>query len=80
MYFLLALCVLSASVSFADTVEPIPGSITYHGQPTQRLKKAPVGSWFNHEFTDGVDRYQETYRIEPDRSLKLIRRTQINRH
>ena len=59
-------------------VEPIPGSITYGGQPSTRLQRAPVGSTFTHRFTDDTLReYIETYRIAPDRSLELIRRERI---
>ncbi len=59
-------------------VEPIPGSITYNGQPSTRLQRAPVGSTFMHRFTDDTLReYIETYRIAPDRSLELIRRERI---
>jgi hypothetical protein len=54
--------------------EPIPGSITYGGQPKSRLLKAPVGSSFTHDFFSGAASYQETYTIQPDRSLKLVGR------
>lgn len=55
-------------------VEPVPGSITYNGQPRTKLTKAPVGSTFKHRFAYGTGMAVETYVIEPDRSLKLIRR------
>jgi hypothetical protein len=55
-------------------LEPIPGSITYGGQPRTKLTKAPVGSIVPHRFTSGNSFVQETYVIQPDRSLKLIRR------
>jgi hypothetical protein len=56
-------------------VEPIPGSITYGGQPRTKLKKAPIGSTFEHTFNDRYGRpVVETYRIQPDRSLLLIHR------
>ncbi|SOC38703.1 hypothetical protein SAMN05892877_105219 [Rhizobium subbaraonis] len=55
--------------------EPIPGSITYGGQPRTKLTKSPIGSWFHHRFTDQFGRtVQETYVIQPDRSLLLTRR------
>ena len=55
--------------------EPIPGSITYGGQPRSKLTKAPVGSWFHHRFNDQYGRsVQETYFIQPDRSLLLTNR------
>ncbi|WP_310421265.1 hypothetical protein [Mycoplana sp. BE70] len=55
--------------------EPIPGSITYGGQPRTKLTKAPVGSWFRHRFIDQFGRdVVETYVIQPDRSLLLVSR------
>ncbi len=73
-YVLLLLAAL-ASCTTAYTVEPIPGSITYGGQPRTKLTKSPVGSTLNHDFitTDGRRAF-ETYRIEPDRSLTLLNR------
>jgi hypothetical protein len=77
---LLALMVVPLTLSGCETssspgLEPIPGSITYGGQPRQKLTKAPVGSTFPHFFydEDGV-RTEETYIIQPDRSLKLVDR------
>ncbi len=64
---------LLAGCTTAD-VEPIPGSITYTGQPRTKLTKSPVGSTFTHEFYAEGQQAIETYRIEPDRTLKLIRR------
>ncbi len=61
-------------------VQPIPGSITYGGQPKTRLLKAPVGSSFNHEFSSGANRYSETYIIQADRSLKLVSRNIRNQN
>lgn len=59
--------------------EPIPGSITYGGhQPRTKLTKAPIGSTFTNQIMDETGRMAiETYRIEPDRSLTLIRRERI---
>lgn len=56
-------------------LEPIPGSITYHGQPRTKLTKAPVGSIVSHYFIaeDGRSVY-ENYIIQPDRSLYLASR------
>ena len=63
----------------ASALEPIPGSITYSGQPRTKLTKAPVGSTFEHTFRDQFgDRYVETYRIAPDRSLELVSRYRID--
>ncbi|CVI17272.1 MULTISPECIES: hypothetical protein [Rhizobium/Agrobacterium group] len=68
----LAGCATSGPAAY---VEPIPGSITYKGQPRTKLTKSPIGSTFSHEFRiDGSTRAVETYRIAPDRSLELIDR------
>lgn len=53
---------------------PIPGSITYGGQPRTKLTKAPVGSIVPHNFMSGSSFVKETYIIQPDRSLRLVRR------
>ena len=64
-----------AGCTTAAPVEPIPGSITYGGQPRTKLTKSPIGSTFSHEFRiDSSTRAVETYRIAPDRSLQLINR------
>ncbi|WP_411035521.1 hypothetical protein [Shinella sp. BYT-45] len=72
----LAACTVGGGVP----LEPVPGSITYHGQPRTKLTKSPIGSTFEHRFKDGPSREVfETYRIEPDRSLAIIhRRVRIN--
>lgn len=75
------LSILTASligITPALALEPIPGSITYGGQPANRLQKAPVGSPVTHEFFYRGDRYKEVYVIQADRSLKLISRGQYN--
>lgn len=56
-------------------LEPIPGSITYNGQPRTKLTKSPIGSTFSHTFLDQTGNgWSETYQIQPDRSLKLVAR------
>ncbi|MBP1858700.1 hypothetical protein [Rhizobium herbae] len=56
-------------------LDPIPGSITYGGQPRTKLTKSPAGSTFSHTFHDQRGNYwSETYQIQPDRSLKIISR------
>jgi hypothetical protein len=58
-----------------EAIEPIPGSITYGGQPRTKLTKSPVYSTFRHTFLDQYgNRWNETYQIQPDRSLKIIAR------
>ncbi|WP_018012372.1 hypothetical protein [Sinorhizobium medicae] len=81
-YALPVLCALmllsgceSTSVGYSAYLEPIPGSITYGGQPRTRLTKAPVGSVVPHQFIDRFGRrVYETYVIEPGRSLRLVSR------
>lgn len=80
-YVILALTVgtmvLSSCNSSISPVsyEPMPGSITFKGQPGTKLTKVPIGSTFRHEFRHGTgDYYIETYQVQPDRSLKIIRR------
>ncbi len=71
--FLAAALVLAACT--AVELEPIPGSITYGGQPRTKLTKSPAGSTFTHTFHDERGGYwSETYQIQPDRSLKIISR------
>ncbi|AXA41157.1 hypothetical protein [Rhizobium leguminosarum] len=68
---------LLAGCSSGDTpaLEPIPGSITYGGQPRTKLTKSPVGSAVYNQFYNGTgQRVEETYILQPDRSLKLVRR------
>ncbi|WP_261333511.1 hypothetical protein [Rhizobium leguminosarum] len=56
-------------------LEPIPGSIIYSGQPRSILTKSPGGSAFPHDFIDQYGReVEETYIIQPDRSLIIAHR------
>jgi len=56
-------------------LEPIPGSITYNGQPRSKLTKSPAGSAFPHDFIDQYgQQVEETYIIQPDRSLIIAHR------
>lgn len=56
-------------------LEPIPGSITYGGQPRTRLTKSPIGSSVHHQFQNELGhRVEERYVLQPDRSLKLVSR------
>ncbi|WP_307236258.1 hypothetical protein [Pararhizobium capsulatum] len=72
---MIAISLVMVSVpALAASLEPIPGSITYKGQPRTKLTKSPIGSTFNHYFTVGGYDYAETYRILPDRSLEIISR------
>ncbi len=73
----------AAAVSIAApaaALEPIPGSITYGGQPATRLVKAPIGSPVAHEFFSEGTRYSETYIIQADRTLKLVDRVRQPGH
>ncbi|WP_104668636.1 hypothetical protein [Ensifer adhaerens] len=65
----------STYYGYSPNLEPIPGSITYGGQPRTKLTKSPVGSIVPHQFIDSYGRkVYETYIIEPDRSLRLTSR------
>lgn len=75
--FVLTGCMVLSGCVVGDTsgpgLEPIPGSITYGGQPRTKLTKAPIGSTVsNYFFGPYGERIQETYIIQPDRSLKLV--------
>lgn len=60
-------------------IAPIPGSVTYGGQPHTKLSKAPVGSGFSHEFyNQNGNRVVERYVIQPDRSLKITSQEIVN--
>ncbi|MCB5204989.1 hypothetical protein LH464_21215 [Neorhizobium sp. T786] len=74
------LCVIALAGCSQSTsgIEPIPGSITYGGQPQSRLTKAPVGSAVTNRLRDQFGQgYEETYIIQPDRSLKLVSRQRV---
>ena len=66
---------LAACNTTAQSLQPIPGSITYHGQPQMKLMLSPPGTRLPHHFTNqwGEDVF-ETYIIQPDHSLKLVSR------
>ncbi|CUX57795.1 conserved exported hypothetical protein [Agrobacterium genomosp. 13 str. CFBP 6927] len=56
-------------------LEPIPGSITYGGQPNNVLSRSPIGSTFSHSFYDAMHReVHETYRLNADRTLEIRNR------
>jgi len=68
-----------AACNAMPEITPIPGSITYGGQPASKLTKAPVGSVVHHQLKDQYGKpAEETYIIQPDRSLRLVRRESIN--
>jgi hypothetical protein len=72
----LMLCApLLAACNTTQSLQPIPGSITYGGQPHMKLTDSPPGARIRHRFTNqwGEDVY-ETYILQPDRSLKLVNR------
>ncbi len=75
---LAALAVQTALATKARALEPIPGSITFQGQPTTKLVKSPIGSTFSHRFYADGAHYEETYKIGQDRSLELVRRQQLS--
>ncbi|WP_320198286.1 hypothetical protein RMR16_010460 [Agrobacterium sp. rho-13.3] len=74
-FALLFVVALASCTMASPDVEPVPGSIIYGGQPRTKLTKSPIGSTFSHDFRmDDGRRAIETYRIEADRSLKLLDR------
>jgi hypothetical protein len=77
----ISLAALVGVASFATAslaVEPVPGSITYSNPEAVRFTKAPAGSSLNHEFyADGV-KYNESYIINNDGSIRLTGRTISN--
>lgn len=75
---LAGLAVQTALATKARALEPIPGSITFQGQPTTKLVKSPIGSTFSHRFYADGAHYEETYKIGQDRSLELVRRQQLS--
>lgn len=77
-YAALAFLAALTGASAASAIQPIEGSITYGGQPTQKLEKAPIGSVVQHQFTSNGNEYNETYVLQDDRSLKLVARTQAS--
>lgn len=70
------IAILAATPALAQGLAPVPGSITYSGQPHTKLTKSPVGSTFSHRLRDTVTghEYIEIYRILPDRSLEIVSR------
>ncbi|KAA0697868.1 hypothetical protein DTW90_17125 [Neorhizobium sp. P12A] len=78
LFVVTTLLTACAQASGGISLEPIPGSITYGGQPTQKLTKSPIGSQVPHIFTDQWgERVRETYIIQPDRTLRLVSRVYI---
>lgn len=73
-----AAAVLAGCSTTSAPLEPIPGSITYNGQPRTKLTKSPIGSTFEHRFHAGGREYVERYRIRPDRSLEIVDRRRID--
>jgi hypothetical protein len=73
---ILSLVILSGCTTDSSTeVQPIPGSITYGGQPRTKLTKSPPGSVIYNSFYDSTGaKVRETYILQPDRTLKLTRR------
>ncbi|NTJ63968.1 hypothetical protein G6M50_35910 [Agrobacterium rhizogenes] len=76
----LLLCApLLSACNTAESVQPAPGSITYGGQPHMKLTKSPPGSQFQHHFTNQWGQeVEETYIVQPDRSLKLVNRQEMS--
>lgn len=77
LIFALAALVVACTTS-NQPLEPIPGSITYGGQPRTKLTKSPIGSKFEHRFrgSNGTQ-WSETYQLQPNRSVEIISRRQL---
>ncbi len=75
---LAALCLsmlLVGCTTAPGEIEPVPGSITYGGNPSTRLTKSPAGSTVFHRFSDQFAKeWEERYVVQPDGSLKLVDR------
>jgi hypothetical protein len=75
---LVATALLAGCTTDNTEVQPIPGSITYGGQPRTKLTKSPPGSVVHNSFYDSTGtKMLETYILQPDRTLKLTRREAI---
>ena len=76
--FLISILTLVTTGCTTSQLEPVPGSITYGGQPATRLTKAPIGSTVTNRFRDQFGQeWGERYILQPDRSLKLVSRERI---
>ncbi|ARQ13980.1 hypothetical protein NXC12_PE00385 (plasmid) [Rhizobium etli] len=64
-------CTTSAGSYSSPGLAPVPGSITYQGQPRTKLTRSPVGSSFTDQWGRQVE---EIYIIRPDRSLLIAER------
>jgi hypothetical protein len=73
-FIVLSIATLVLASCTTPEIAPVPGSLTYGGQPRTKLTKAPVGSKVHNSFPYRTGVAYETYAIQPDRSLKLIRR------
>ena len=72
------IAILAGCTQATTAIEPVPGSITYGGQPRSQLTKAPAGTTVTNRLRDPFGQgYEETYIIQPDRSLKLVSRHRI---
>ncbi|CDM58759.1 MULTISPECIES: hypothetical protein [Rhizobium] len=72
---LVASCTAVSGSYSSQGYAPIPGSITYGGQPRTKLARSPIGSSFPHTFTDQTGReVEEIYIIQPDRTLLIVQR------
>ncbi|MDP9812232.1 ABC-type Fe3+-hydroxamate transport system substrate-binding protein [Rhizobium tibeticum] len=75
MAALVASCTVVSSSYTSEGYAPIPGSITYGGQPRTKLTRSPIGSSFPHTFTDQTGRtVEEIYVLQPDRTLRIVER------
>lgn len=76
------LAAMLAGCSAADSgsgPQPIPGSLTYGGPARSKLTKSPPGSYvYNSFYNSSGQKVQETYILQPDRTLKLTRQEVVS--
>ncbi len=76
---LFCIAIIAGCTQMSPSLEPVPGSITYGGQTRSKLAKAPIGSIVTNRLRDQYGQpFEEIYIIQPDRSLKLVRRHSID--
>ena len=74
-----AILVACSTAGSADGPKPIPGSLTYGGVARSKLTKSPPGSYVNNSFYNSSgQRVEETYILQPDRTLKLTRQEVVS--
>jgi len=77
--FLAAMLAGCSAVDSSPGPTPIPGSLTYGGPARSKLTKSPPGSYvYNSFYNSSGQKVQETYILQPDRTLKLTRQEVVS--